>query len=112
MTADFTQVIDLTKVIVAVMVICSSFITAFAIPWIKSKTNISQRELLVALAKTAVYAAQQIYDATDGAKKKQYAFNQIKQALDARNIYVNDVEISETIESVLKEIKTELNGVW
>lgn len=104
--------VDLTQIIVAVIVICGSFITAFAIPWIKSKTNISQRELLIALTKTAVYAAQQIYKATDGMKKKEYAFNQIRQALDDRNIYVNDVEISETIESVLKEIKTELNGVW
>ena len=104
--------IDLTQIIVAIIGLCGSLITAFVIPWIKSKIDTNQQVLLLSFAKTAVYAAQQIYDASDGDKKKAYALEQVKDCLNKRKIRIDDTEISEVIESALKEIKTELNGAW
>ena len=51
--------IDITKIVLAVLYLCFSAITLYLIPWIKSRTSVKQQELIVGIAKTAVYAAQQ-----------------------------------------------------
>lgn len=65
--------IDLTKIFIAIIELMAAIITYKLIPLIKAKTTEKQRALLEAAVETAVFAAEQIYGAGEGAKKLDYA---------------------------------------
>lgn len=66
--------IDLTPFIKAVLTLLATIITAFVVPYIKTKTTIAQRQKIKTYIKAAVLAAEQVYQ-TDGMgrKKMEYA---------------------------------------
>ena len=102
--------IDITQIVVAVIGVLSAILTAFVVPWIKSKTTTNQQEIITILARTAVLAAQQIYD-NNGAKKA-YAENYITEQLKKYGLSLDERAISAAIEAALKAIKLETNGQW
>ena len=67
--------IDLTPIFKAVILLIAALITYKLIPWIKARTTETQQANLAALAKIAVYAAEQLYGAGQGDKKLDYARN-------------------------------------
>ena len=106
--------IDITKIVLVVLYLCFSAITLYLIPWIKSRTSVKQQELIVGIAKTAVYAAQQLYDKEAVDVKKAYAMERVESELTRYNIKLSTDDISTYIEGALKDIKTSLadGGVW
>lgn len=82
--------IDLTNLFDAVLALLAAIITAFVIPWIKSKANAQQWEALVNVTRTAVFAAEQVYGSGWGKKKLQYAEEYIK-----KKGYTVDVDLIE-----------------
>lgn len=82
--------IDLTPVLQLVIMLISAIITAFVIPWIKSKANAQQWEALVNVTRTAVFAAEQVYGSGWGKEKLQYAEEYIK-----KKGYTVDVDLIE-----------------
>lgn len=87
--------IDLTPILQAVIALAAALITAFVVPWIKSKTTLEQRELLLSVITSLVYAAEQIYGAGKGDEKLAYVVEQLEE----RGLTV-DVA---AIEAVVKE---------
>lgn len=71
--------IDLTPILQAVIALAAALITAFVIPWIKSKTTLEQRNLLLSVITSLVYAAEQIYGAGHGDAKLAYVVEQLKK---------------------------------
>ena len=65
--------IDVTKILIAVIDLLAAIITVKIIPLIKARTTEKQRALLKAAVQTAVFAAEQIYGAGEGEKKLDYA---------------------------------------
>ena len=82
--------IDLTPILQMVIMLLSALITAFVIPWIKSKANAQQWEALVNITRTAVFAAEQVYGSGWGRDKLRYAEEYIK-----RKGYTVDVDLIE-----------------
>lgn len=82
--------IDLTPVLQLVIMLISAIITAFVIPWIKSKANAQQWEALVNVTRTAVFAAEQVYGSGWGKQKLEYAEEYIK-----KKGYTVDVDLIE-----------------
>lgn len=70
--------IDLTTLINALIALMAAVITAFVIPWIKSKTTAQQRELMESVVKSLVYAAEQIFGAGSGEEKLQYVIDRLR----------------------------------
>lgn len=65
--------IDLTPIANAAITLATALITAFLIPYIKSKTTTEQQSQIKAWARIAVSAAEQIYSGPGrGAEKKEY----------------------------------------
>jgi len=95
--------IDITAVINAVVALIAAVITAFVIPWIKSKTTSQQREELVAWTKIAVSAAEQIYKGDQrGAEKKQYVLDFL-----AKNGFsIDDEAVDAAIEAAVKQLNS------
>lgn len=73
-----TTTIDLTPILQLVIMLLSALVTAFVIPWIKSKAKAQQWEALVNITRTAVFAAEQVYGSGWGRNKLRYAEEYIK----------------------------------
>jgi hypothetical protein len=71
--------IDLTPILQAVIALAAVLITAFVIPWIKSKTTKEQQELLRAVVSTLVVGAEQIYGAGNGEKKLAWVLTEMER---------------------------------
>jgi len=103
--------IDLTEIAIALIGLCGAVITGFLIPWIKSKTTAQQQNIIELAAKTAVYAAQQIF--TDDDEKKSYAVEYMGDLLTNFGVSIDLATVSSSIEAALKEIKTTIdNKSW
>ena len=69
------ETINLTPIINALILLISAILTAFVIPWIKTKISEHQLATLLVWVEAAVGAAEQLYDREEGAKKREYVLN-------------------------------------
>lgn len=67
---------DITTIVEAVAALVAAIITAFVIPWIRSRTTNAQFEKIRMWVEVAVEAAEQIYTGSGrGAEKKAYVID-------------------------------------
>lgn len=96
--------IDITTAINTAIALVAALVSAFLIPWIRSKTTVEQRKELVAWAKIGVAAAEQIYNGQGrGEEKKQYVLDFLK----SKGFKVNEESINAAIEAAVKQLNTE-----
>jgi hypothetical protein len=98
---------NLTPILNALIALCAALVTAFVIPWVKSKTTAQGRETLLAWVKIAVAAAEQLYKSTDCGQKKVY----VQEFLHGKGYDIATEEIENAIESAVLELHSELYGV-
>lgn len=94
--------IDLTPVLQLAIMLLSALITAFVIPWIKSRASAQQWEALVNVTRTAVFAAEQVYGSGWGREKLHYAEEYIR-----KKGYTVDVDL---IEATVRQHFGHLDG--
>ena len=85
-----TIAIDLTPILQLVIMLLSALVTAFVIPWVKSRASAQQWEALVNVTRTAVFAAEQVYGSGWGREKLRYAEEYIR-----KKGYTVDVDLIE-----------------
>ena len=99
--------IDLTKIILCVITLIFGLITRYTIPFIQSKLDNNQRELLKIAIRTAVYAAEQLYHSDQGQEKLKY----VVDLLYKQGYILDPDQVEETtraeIEAIVKELKIE-----
>mgnify|MGYP005767725417 CR=1 FL=1 len=101
--ADKMEGIDLTPIINAVIMLITVIITAFLIPWIKSKTTESQQCSMISWARIAVAAAEQIFTGDGrGEEKKQY----VQNFLEEHGFKIDEASVSNLIEAAVQELKS------
>ena len=92
---------DITIVIEALIALVSAIITAFVVPYIKSRTTAAQQEQLQGWVKIAVAAAEQIYTGSGrGSEKKAY----VVEWLTERGLTVDTDKVDALIESAVYEL--------
>ncbi len=90
--------------IVAVLTLVISLITAFLIPYLKTKVSGEQLETIKFWVNIAVEAAEMIYVGTGrGQEKKEY----VVQFLNSKGFTLNVAEIENLIEAAVMELKLE-----
>ena len=98
---------DITPVVNAVIALAAAVVTAFVIPWVKSKTTAAQREEINAWVKIAVTAAEQIYSGSGkGKEKKAY----VLKFLEEKNLKIDEKSVDLMIESTVKNMNQAFNG--
>ena len=106
--------IDLTQIILAVITLIGGIVARYVIPWLKSKLDTRQQELLLAFIRTGVYAAEQIYTADQWQEKKQYVLNLLRKngyEIDDKEVEGKvDDTIDALIEAMVKELKISLTN--
>lgn len=98
---------DITPVVNAVIALAAAVVTAFVIPWVKSKTTAAQREEIEAWVRIAVTAAEQIYSgAGKGKEKKKYVLDFLAE----KNLKIDEESVDLMIESAVKEMNDTFNA--
>lgn len=100
---------DITQIVVALIGLLSAVLTGAVIPYIRSKTGEQQQYMLKILARTAVYAAQQLYKNNED--KYIYAYKYITDTLENAGCKFDAATVQAAIESAVKQAKIE-NQVW
>ena len=96
--------VDLTQIVVAVLTLVISLITAFLIPYLKTKVSAEKLDTIKFWVNIAVEAAEMIYVGTGrGQEKKDY----VVQFLNSKGFTLNVAEIENLIEAAVMELKLE-----
>ena len=96
--------VDLTQIIVAVLTLVISLITAFLIPYLKTKVSAEKLDTIKFWVNIAVEAAEMIYVGTGrGQEKKDY----VVRFLNSKGFTLNVTEIENLIEAAVMELKLE-----
>ena len=93
--------IDLTPIAQAVITLLAALVTYKLVPWIQSKTTRQQQDNLAAMARIAVYAAEQLFTHGDNEIKYKYA----KERLEAAGFTLDHETLQAAIESAVRELK-------
>lgn len=94
--------VDLTQVVIAVITLAISLVTAFLIPYLKTKVSAEQLDTIKFWVNIAVEAAEMIYVGTGrGQEKKEY----VVQFLNSKGFSLNITEVENLIEAAVLELK-------
>lgn len=106
-----TMSIDLTQVILAIIALLGTILTTFVIPLLKTKLDLeksnlseNQANMLRLAITTAVTAAEQLFNSSEGAQKKAYVLELLRQ----QGYDVDSSAIDAAIEAVVLELHREL----
>ena len=100
--------IDLTPVVNAVIALVAALITAFVIPWIKSKIDAEKLAKIKEWVTIAVQAAEQIYTGSGrGTEKKEY----VLEFLQSKGYTLDTEKIDNMIEAAVYELPKALEAV-
>lgn len=97
---------NLTPILEAVIALAVAIITAFVLPWLRSKTTAEQREDLLRWVDIAVAAAQQLYHHMDGRTRLDHALS----VLAANGFNVNDTAVIDAVEAAVLKLHQQLEG--
>lgn len=103
--------IDLTPLVQAFIALLAVIITTKVIPYIKSKTNAAQFEMLNAVATVAVRAAEQIYEYGDNKAKVTYAIDYVNRLMHINGYELDQRAVRAAIEKAVYELDNYLNGL-
>ena len=94
--------VDLTQVVVAVLTLAFSLVSAFLIPYLKTNVKGEQLETIKFWVNIAVEAAEMIYVGTGrGEEKKAY----VVEFLNSKGFHLDTKEIDNIIEAAVLELK-------
>lgn len=95
---------DITDILVAIVSVAVTVITACVIPWMKGKMSEQDLDNLLVWVDIAVRAAQQMYHQKDGTIRKQYVLD----FLSAKGFDVDSEEVDNAIEAAVLQVHKEL----
>ena len=97
---------DYTQIISAVIALISALVSAFLIPWIKTKIDADKLQTVRAYVEIGVKAAEQLYTASEGDKKKAYVIS----FLAGKGIKFDVETVDKLIEATVLQLHHELYG--
>ena len=92
---------DITTIVEAVAALIAAIITAFVVPYIKSRTTTNQQQQITAWVRIAVTAAEQIYAGSGrGEEKKAYVIDWLRK----HGVTVDESKLDALIEAAVFEL--------
>ena len=96
----------MTEIIQAIIALIAAILSAFAIPWLRRKVGESNMAEFLRWVEIGVAAAEQLYKATDGEKKKAYVVKYLRD----KGYEVEPQDIENAIEAAVNRLHNELYG--
>ena len=100
------ETINITPIVEAVVALLAALVSAFVIPWVKKKIGAADMAEFLKWVDIAVAAAEQLFETTDGAAKKQY----VAVFLESKGFKVDSGELDNAIEAAVIRLHNELYG--
>lgn len=97
---------DITEIVTILIRLCIVITTAVLIPLAKSRLGQDKLDTALKWVKIAVAAVEQIFDAADGQKKKDYVISYLEE----RGIYLSEEDVDIAIEAAVLELHSALYG--
>ena len=91
---DFTSILDLA------MKLAVALAMAFLVPWLRNRYGAEKLADMMTYVSIFVRAAEQLFDATDGAKKKQYVLDRLAE----KGIRIDGDALDAMIEAAVNEL--------
>lgn len=96
----------LVKIVLAIISICGALVTAYVIPFIKSKISSTELNKLFEYVKIAVRCAEQIYTVEQWQEKKGYVMNYVMNIMNEKlHIDLSYDQIDTIVEGIVNEVK-------
>ena len=94
--------IDWTQIILALISLTGAILTAVVIPYIRSKTTKQQRENIYTIIQSAVWAADQMFKASDpsGGIRNTWVMNTLKEM----NLDISRKDLVRLVEEAVQEL--------
>lgn len=100
------DIINITPIAEALIALLAALVTAFVLPWIKKKIGAENMSEFLAWVDIAVAAAEQLFDSTDGAAKKQY----VAVFLESMGFKLDAQALDNAIEAAVIRLHNDLYG--
>ena len=95
---------NITQILLGVIILLGGVFALFIRPYIQAHVTTEQLSLLFGIAKTVVFAAEQIFGAKMGQDKLAYALNLAKRLLESKGITFDEDTIRAAIEAQVKAL--------
>lgn len=95
----------ITRITESVLTIIVLLVSAYLIPWLKTKVNDEKLKELEKFCEQAVRAAEQIYVPQDWKQKKEYVLKLINEKAEKLGLGLNEAEIDAIIEGFVNYVK-------
>lgn len=96
------------KLVGATVIIISSLVSTYLVPWLKSKINREQLATLDYYLELAVKCANQIYTVEQWKEKKEYVTNYIVNVINKKlSLTLSAQDIDTLIEGMVNKVKKE-----
>lgn len=96
--------IDVTQIVVAVVGLLMTVITALLIPWVRSKLTAEQWNNLKNISLAAVQAVEILFKASSGEEKKHQAMQRIQELCKKHGMNFDEMTIGMAIENAWKQL--------
>lgn len=94
------------KIVMALITIMSALVTAYVIPYIKTKISAEELENISYFVTVAVRCAEQIYTAEQWQEKKEYVMDYVRNVMDEHfKIKLSYDQLNAIVEGIVNEIK-------
>ena len=93
--------VDLTGIFEALIALVSSVVTAFLIPWLKTKLTNEQLNKAHSIIQIGVFAAEKLYGAGNGDKKLAY----VEELLKAKKIKLDTKTLKAMVDAEVKKME-------
>ena len=98
-TEMITKLTELTMTVIALL------ISAYVIPWLKTKIESDKLEKLKIFCEQAVRSAEQLYKDEQGSLKKAYVKKLINEQIEKLGLGLSEAEVEAIIEGVVNFVK-------
>lgn len=95
----------ITKVTECALTVIVLLVSAYLIPWLKTKISEEKLEELEKFCEQAVRAAEQLYTPEEYKLKKAYVLSLINEQIEKLGIGLNEAEIDAIIEGIVNYVK-------
>lgn len=96
---------QITKIVEALLTILGIIVSAYVIPWIKTKINAEKLEQLEVFCEQAVRAAEQLYTPEEWKLKKAYVLSLVNEQIEKLGLGLNEAEVDAIIEGIVNYVK-------
>ena len=95
----------ITKTTEITLTLVVLLISAYVIPWLKTKINDEKLKELEKFCEQAVRSAEQLYISQDWKQKKEYVLKLINERAEKLGLGLNEAEIDAIIEGIVNYVK-------